>query len=68
MPGMDGTGPTGMGQLTGRGRGPCGRGLGWRRQRAPAQTDAERRQMLEEDLKNLETEKKNIEGQLKTMG
>jgi len=33
MPGFDGTGPTGMGPLTGRGFGPCakgfwGRGLG----------------------------------------
>ncbi len=28
MPGMDGTGPMGMGPRTGRGMGPCGRGLG----------------------------------------
>lgn len=31
MPGFDGTGPRGEGPLTGRGLGPCGRGLGWRR-------------------------------------
>jgi len=31
MPGMDGTGPLGLGPMTGRGLGPCGRGLGWRR-------------------------------------
>lgn len=30
MPGFDGTGPAGMGPMTGRGFGPCGRGLGWR--------------------------------------
>lgn len=27
MPNRDGTGPMGRGQLTGRGLGPCGRGL-----------------------------------------
>jgi len=31
MPRQDGTGPQGMGPLTGRGFGPCGLGLGWRR-------------------------------------
>ncbi|MEM5777632.1 MAG: DUF5320 domain-containing protein [Candidatus Aenigmatarchaeota archaeon] len=31
MPGRDGTGPFGEGHLTGRGLGPCGRGLVWRR-------------------------------------
>jgi len=31
MPGQDGTGPQGMGPKTGRGFGPCGLGLGWRR-------------------------------------
>ena len=31
MPGRDGTGPLGLGPLTGRGLGPCGRGLGFRR-------------------------------------
>ena len=28
MPGQDRTGPLGQGQLTGRGLGPCGRGIG----------------------------------------
>ena len=28
MPGRDGTGPLGLGPRTGRGMGPCGRGLG----------------------------------------
>jgi len=31
MPRYDGTGPAGMGPRTGRGFGPCGLGLGWRR-------------------------------------
>lgn len=31
MPWRDGTGPFGEGPLTGRGLGPCGRGMGWRR-------------------------------------
>jgi len=31
MPKFDGTGPQGMGPMTGRGFGPCGLGLGWRR-------------------------------------
>lgn len=30
MPGFDRTGPQGLGSLTGRGFGPCGRGLGRR--------------------------------------
>jgi len=31
MPRFDSTGPLGMGPITGRGFGPCGLGLGWRR-------------------------------------
>lgn len=31
MPNFDGTGPGGQGPRTGRGFGPCGFGLGWRR-------------------------------------
>jgi len=31
MPARDGTGPLGQGPMTGRGFGPCGMGLGWRR-------------------------------------
>jgi hypothetical protein len=31
MPGYDRTGPQGLGPGTGRGFGPCGLGLGWRR-------------------------------------
>ena len=35
MPGFDRTGPLGMGPMTGRGFGPCGLGLGWRRRFGP---------------------------------
>ena len=35
MPRFDRTGPQGMGPGTGRGYGPCGFGLGWRRGFAP---------------------------------
>jgi len=31
MAGQDGTGPNGMGPMTGRGLGPCGRGMAFRR-------------------------------------
>ncbi|OGV97394.1 hypothetical protein A2W24_03580 [Microgenomates group bacterium RBG_16_45_19] len=31
MPALDQTGPQGMGPLTGRGFGPCGRGMGYGR-------------------------------------
>ena len=31
MPGLDKTGPRGEGPATGRGLGPCGSGLAWRR-------------------------------------
>lgn len=31
MPGFDQTGPLGQGPVTGKGFGPCGLGLGWRR-------------------------------------
>ncbi|MBN1942659.1 MAG: DUF5320 domain-containing protein [Phycisphaerae bacterium] len=31
MPGFDGTGPMGQGPMTGRGLGPCGRGMAFRR-------------------------------------
>ncbi len=35
MPRQDGTGPAGMGPMTGRGFGPCGLGLGWRKRFGP---------------------------------
>jgi len=82
MPGQDGTGPMGQGPLTGRGLGPCGRGLAFRRgfgrgfgmrccQILPAEqlklTEDEQRKILEAELKEIETEKQIIEKRLKEM-
>ena len=60
MPVQDGTGPQGMGPLTGRGFGPCGRGfrrgwgrgLGrfWRRSRLPKTNLTDYVKSLEEEL------------------
>jgi len=84
MPGRDGTGPSGQGPLSGRGLGPCGRGLGFRRGFGrgfgwrrfyfdePAfepitLTKEEQKKILEEELKEIETEKEAIEKRLKEM-
>jgi hypothetical protein len=78
MPGQDGTGPLGQGPLTGRGFGPCGRGLGfrrgfcrgfgWRRQYfgEPVElTKEQQKRILEEELKEIDIEKEAIEKKLK---
>jgi len=81
MPNMDGTGPQGMGAMTGRGLGPCGggmrrgcgmgfgRGMGFRRGFATSVTltKEEEKKILEADLKNLEVEKEAIQSRLKEM-
>lgn len=78
MPGGDGTGPLGQGPLTGRGLGPCGRGLAVRRRfggrsyRYPiAQqitlTKQEQKKILEEEKKELELELKAIQEKLKEL-
>jgi len=75
MPGGDGTGPLGQGPLTGRGLGPCGRGLGrgFRRRfyRYPVQpitlTKQEEKKILEEEKKDLELELKAIQEKLKEL-
>lgn len=73
MPGGDKTGPEGLGSLTGRGRGPCGKELGfgrgfgrgygyrrfWRTQ--PVELSKE------EQKKILEAEKQEIEKRLKEL-
>jgi len=87
MPGQDGTGPLGQGPLTGRGLGPCGRGLGFRRgfgrgagrglgfrarafgfREVPVITEAEEKQELEAELKEIEAEKLEIQKRLKELG
>jgi hypothetical protein len=77
MPAQDGTGPNGQGPMTGRGLGPCGRGLqrGYGRGfgrgycwRYPAQvtlTETEEKKILEAELKEIEAEKQEIAKRLK---
>jgi hypothetical protein len=69
MPARDGTGPQGTGPLTGRGFGPCGRGMhrgfGFRRQ-MPL-TKEEEKKILKAELSEIELEKREIEKRLKEM-
>ncbi len=75
MPARDGTGPLGRGPLTGRGLGPCGRGLGFRRGSgrgfgrgfAPYATAPVQPVTKEQELADLKTEKELIEGDLKAI-
>ena len=81
MPNFDGTGPQGMGAMTGRGLGPCGggmrrgcgrgfgRGFGWKRGFATpvTLTKEEEKKILEADLKDIEVEKEAIQRRLKEM-
>lgn len=68
MPGFDRTGPTGRGPLTGRGLGPCGRGLrrflGWGRplsKKEQREDLKDYKETLQEELKEVE----NLERELK---
>ena len=82
MPGQDRTGPMGQGPMTGRGLGPCGRGLGFRRGfgrrfgrvamqpveiTQPVLTEIDEKKILEEELKEIENEKKEIQNRLKEL-
>jgi len=82
MPGQNGTGPLGQGPMTGRGLGPCGRGLRrgfmrfgrgmgwgcWPRYAEPvALSKDEEKKILEAELKEIEAEKQDIEKRLKEM-
>jgi len=83
MPGQDKTGPLGQGPLTGRGLGPCGRGLAFRKglgresgrgfgvrffqPTQPQITETEEKQPLKEELELMEKEKKEIEKRLKEL-
>ncbi|MBW2970111.1 DUF5320 domain-containing protein [Candidatus Woesearchaeota archaeon] len=79
MPGFDGTGPRGMGPMTGRGMGPCargsgmgfgrgfGRGMGFGRRmnsQPVVLTEAEEKKILEAQLKEIEAEKAEIQKRL----
>lgn len=73
MPGRDGTGPMGQGRLTGRGLGPCGRGLGrgvglrrglrrfWRGYPYDRYQETDEEEMLEDELRFIEGEKQALE-------
>ena len=79
MPNMNGTGPQGMGAMTGKGLGPCGcgmqrgfgkgfgRGMGFRaRYSTPVTlTKDEEKKILEAELKEIDLEKQDIEKRLK---
>ncbi len=81
MPGQDGTGPAGQGPLTGRGLGPCGCGMrrGFRRgfgsglgrrfgfKNQVILTQTEEKKILESELKELDSEKQEIEKRLKEL-
>ena len=80
MPGRDGTGPLGQGPITGRGFGPCGRGLGSRRGSGRRRfyfdepisepltlTKVEQKKILEEEKKDLELELQRIQEKLKEL-
>ena len=74
MPGMDGTGPQGLGPGTGWGRGPCMAGRGFRRRfwrRAVEEplvlAKNEEKKVLEEEADELELELKRIKEKLKEM-
>ncbi|MFA5258725.1 MAG: DUF5320 domain-containing protein [Candidatus Pacearchaeota archaeon] len=81
MPNIDGTGPRGMGALSGRGLGLCGNGMrrgcgkgfgkgfGFRRgfTTQVTLTKEEEKKILEADLKDIETEKEAIQIRLKDM-
>lgn len=78
MPGFDRTGPLGQGPLTGRGLGPCGTGVGFRRgfgrrvrftpvtERVALSADEEKK-FLEEELKELKLDRADIEKRLKEL-
>jgi len=80
MPRFDRTGPQGMGPRTGRGFGPCGLGLGWRKTygaergmgryfgwRYP-QTKQEQKDALLEYQKALQEELEDVKKELEEVG
>jgi len=81
MPQQDRTGPMGQGPLTGRGLGPCARGMGFRRGfgmgmgwrfqpqiSQPVQySEADEKKILQEELKEIEAESKEIQNRLKEL-
>lgn len=70
MPKFDGTGPNGMGPMTGKGMGSCGgrfgrgRRFGFCRFRAVGFSKGEEKKMLEEEIKHAEEYLKELKKQL----
>ncbi|MEN6443777.1 MAG: DUF5320 domain-containing protein [Methanoregula sp.] len=80
MPGLDQTGPAGYGPGTGRGMGPCGRGMAvgrgfgrgrgfcWNNSVKPEPLSREaKKQLLEAELKRIDAEKTEIQRRLTTL-
>ena len=71
MPQRDQTGPMGQGPMTGRGMGICRRGFGFRQgvgRFQPVQfSEADEKKVLEAELKEIETEKSEIQKRLKEL-
>lgn len=75
MPGQDRTGPMGAGPLTGRGLGSCSQGvrrgfsgcprMGFGLRNQVTLTEGEEKKILSEELKEIESEKQEIEKRLK---
>jgi len=80
MPGFDKTGPMGQGSMTGRGFGPCGMGLGWRKRFGMGrgmgryfgwnwpQTKDDQKKALTEYKKALEEELEDVKIEEKDLG
>jgi hypothetical protein len=77
MPQQDRTGPLGQGPMTGRGFGICGKGFGFRqgfgrgfgrRCFQPVQfNESDEKKILQEELKEIEVEKQEIQNRLKEL-
>ncbi|MBN1923978.1 MAG: DUF5320 domain-containing protein [Nanoarchaeota archaeon] len=64
MPGFDGTGPNGRGPMTGRGMGPCGKGMrrGFGRFRLTRSiTKKDEKEMLESEREEINKRLKELE-------
>jgi hypothetical protein len=80
MPNFDKTGPMGQGPMTGKGFGPCGMGLGWRKRFGMErgmgryfcwnwpQTKDDQQKALAEYLKALEEELEDVKKEMEELG
>lgn len=80
MPFRDGTGPLGQGPMSGRGFGPCGLGLGWRKRFGAGrglgryfsgwnfpQTNEEKKEALDSYKKALDEELEDVSKELEDL-